>query len=118
MRVLRGLLCLCAALAVAPLQAQFEYGEILGTVRDTSGAVVSNAKVTVRGIDTNVQSSTLTNDQGNYSFPDLRAGHYEVSTAVTGFRPARSDALSVRVGDRLRMDLALDPGQVTEEVTV
>ena len=118
MRFLTGLLCLGAALAVAPLQAQFEYGEILGTVRDTSGAVVSNAKVTVRGIDTNVQSSTLSNEQGNYSFPDLRAGNYEVSTGVAGFRPAKSDPLLLRVGDRLRMDLNLEPGQINEEVTV
>jgi len=118
MKVLHGLLFLLAAVAVAPLEAQFEYGEILGTVRDSSSAVVSGAKVTVRGLDTNVQSSTLTNDQGNYSFPDLRAGRYEVSASVTGFRPAKSDALTVRVSDRLRMDLTLEPGQVNEEVNV
>ena len=112
------MLFLCAAAAVAPLEAQFEYGEILGTVRDVSGAVISGAKVTVRGLGTNVQSSTLTNEQGNYSFPDLRSGSYEVLTAVAGFRPAKSDALLLRVSDRLRMDLTLEPGQVDEQVTV
>jgi hypothetical protein len=118
MRFLAGLLCVGAALAVAPLQAQFEYGEILGTVRDSSGGVVSGAKVTVRGLGTNVQSSTLTTEQGNYSFPDLRGGTYEVSATVMGFRPAKSDALTLRVSDRLRMDLTLEPGQVDEQVTV
>ncbi|MBV8903404.1 MAG: TonB-dependent receptor, partial [Acidobacteriia bacterium] len=61
---------------------------------------------------------TVTNDQGNYSFPDLRAGNYEVSATIAGFRPAKSDALVLRVGDRLRMDLKLEPGQVNEQVTV
>ena len=118
MKTLRGLLCLLAAVTIAPLHAQFEYGEILGTVRDQSGGVVSGVSVTVRGIDTNVRISTVTNDQGNYSVPDLRAGNYEVSAQVAGFRPAQSDALVLRVGDRLRMDLTLEPGQVTEQVTV
>src|SRR5215469_9402174 len=114
----RGFLCLLAVIAATPLRAQFEYGEILGTVRDATGGVISGAKVTVRGIDTNVQTSALTNEQGNYSFPDLRSGNYEVFASVMGFRPAKSDALLLRVGDRLRMDLALEPGQLTEQVTV
>jgi hypothetical protein len=118
MKVLRGLLCLTTVVIIAPLWAQFEYGEILGTVRDQSGGVISGAKVTVRGIDTNVRISTVTNEQGNYSVPDLRAGNYEVSAQVMGFRPVQSDALALRVGDRLRMDLTLEPGQVTEQVTV
>jgi len=118
MRILLSILCLMATAFTGRLQAQFEYGEILGTVHDTSGAIVSGAKVTVRGLNTNVQSSALTNDQGNYSFPDLRSGNYEVSAAVMGFRPAKSDSLLLRVGDRLRMDLTLEPGQITEQVTV
>jgi hypothetical protein len=100
------------------LRAQFEYGEVLGAVRDPSGGVVQRAKITLRGVDTNVQMSVLSNDQGNYSFPDLRAGKYEVSAVLQGFRPVQSSVLVLRVGDRLRMDLTLEPGQVTEAVTV
>ncbi len=118
MKNLLTLICLCAVLSLPALHAQFEYGEILGTLHDSSGGVVSGAKVTVRGLDTNVQASTLTNEQGNYSFPDLRSGNYEVSAEFTGFRPAKSDALLLRVGDRLRMNLTLEPGQVNEQVTV
>jgi hypothetical protein len=100
------------------LRAQFEYGEVLGAVRDQSGGVVQGAKITLRGVDTNVQMSVLSNDQGNYSFPDLRAGKYEVTAVLQGFRPVQSSVLVLRVGDRLRMDLTLEPGQVTEAVTV
>lgn len=118
MKALRVVFCLMALTAVGPLSAQFEYGEILGTLHDATGAVVSGARVILHGIDTNVQLSVVTNEQGNYSFPDLRAGNYEVSASVMGFRPAKSDALALRVGDRLRMDLVLQPGQLTEQVTV
>jgi hypothetical protein len=111
-------LCLCALPLGGRLQAQFEYGEILGTVRDSSGGVVPRAKITLRSSDTNVESVLLTNEQGNYSFPDLRAGNYVVSVAAEGFRPIQSSALVLRVGDRLRIDLALETGQITEQVTV
>src|SRR5215475_7060483 len=118
MRLSLGLVALLAVVGSVPLHAQFEYGEVLGTLRDQTGGVITGGKVTVRGINTNVQTTSLTNEQGNYSFPDLRAGQYEVTAVANGFRPAKSDALSLRVGDRLRMDLTLEPGQVTEQVTV
>ena len=113
-------LCLCISLAtfVTTLNAQFEYGEVLGTVRDSSGGVVAHAKITLRNLGTNVESSVLSNDQGNYSFPDLRAGNYQVSAVQQGFRPAQSAPLGLRVGDRLRMDISLETGQVSEQVTV
>ena len=118
MKVLRGLFCLWAAIAAGPLHAQFEYGEILGTVRDATGAVVSGAKVTLTGLGTNVQTSALTNDQGNFSFPDIRGGDYSVEASFKGFRIAKSNTLLLRVGDRLRMDLTLQPGDITETVNV
>src|ERR1035441_7610366 len=108
-----GLLCLWAVVAAVPVRAQFEYGEILGTVRDASGGVVFGAVVSVVGLSTNVRSSALTNDQGNFSFPDLRSGNYTVAASLKGFRPAQSDSLLLRVGDRLRMDLTLQPGDNT-----
>jgi Carboxypeptidase regulatory-like domain/TonB-dependent Receptor Plug Domain/TonB dependent receptor len=118
MKVLRGLLCVWAVIAAGPLRAQFEYGEILGTVRDASGAVVSGAKVTLTGLSTNVQTSALTNEQGNFSFPDIRGGNYSVQASFKGFRIAKSDTLLLRVGDRLRMDLTLQPGDNAETVNV
>jgi Carboxypeptidase regulatory-like domain/TonB dependent receptor/TonB-dependent Receptor Plug Domain len=114
----RTAVCFIVLISAGRLYAQFEYGEVLGTVRDSGGGVVAGVKVTLRGIDTNIERSVITNDQGNYSFPDLRIGNYEVSAVMQGFRPAKSDALALRVGDRLRMDLRLEPGQVNEEVTV
>ncbi len=73
------------------LQAQFEYGEVLGTVRDVSGAAVSGAKIVLHDTETNVERTAQTNDQGAYSFPGLRAGSYTVSATLAGFRPAKTD---------------------------
>src|SRR5262249_55058237 len=100
------------------LQAQFEYGEVLGAIRDQSGAVIPGAKVTLREVDTNVERTVLSNEQGNYSFPGLRVGNYEVKVAHTGFRPARSEVIALKVSDRRRLDMDLAAGPVTEEVTV
>src|SRR5215831_4855970 len=111
-------LCLALAFTPAALHAQFEYGEVLGTVRDQSGAVVAGAKITLRDLDTNVERNVLTNELGNYSFPGLRAGAYQVDALLTGFRPAKSEPLALRVNDRLRFDLELTPGQINEAVTV
>ena len=92
MRVWKISLCACVIIFTVQLRAQFEYGEVLGTVRDSSAAVVSRAKITLLNRDTNVAHSVLTNEQGAYSFPDLRSGSYEVSATKEGFRlnPTRS----------------------------
>src|ERR1700681_2239111 len=108
MKALRLLL-----LSVGLVFGQFEYGEILGTVRDASQGVVSGAKVTLRNLDTNVEREQITNEQGAYSFPGLRAGRYTVQTGKPAFRVARTE-LMMRTGDHLRNDVALETGSVTE----
>src|SRR5579863_4894499 len=109
---------LCLLLGTGLLFGQFEYGEILGTVRDASQGVVTGAKVTLRNLDTNVERDENTNDQGDYSFPGLRAGHYSVQSEKQGFRTATTANLELRTGDHLRNDIALETGNVTEQVTV
>jgi len=76
---------LCLLLGTGLLFGQFEYGEILGTVRDASQAVVMGAKVTLRNLDTNVEREGTTNEQGDYSFPELRAGRYTIQSEKARF---------------------------------
>jgi hypothetical protein len=104
--------------ATGLLYGQFEYGEVLGTVRDASRGVVVGAKVTLRNIDTNVSREAVTNEQGNFSFPDLRAGHYSASAEKQGFRIANTSAFELRTGDHFRFDVALETGSVSEQVNV
>jgi hypothetical protein len=57
-----------------PMGAQFENGEVLGTVRDASAAVVQGAKVWVRNAETNAERLTMSNADGAFSFPGLHRG--------------------------------------------
>ena len=114
--IMKTLLCLLVGTGL--VIGQFEYGEILGTVRDASQGVVAGAKVTLRNLDTNVAREESTNEQGDYSFPGLRAGHYSVESEKQGFRTATRTNLELRTGDHLRNDVALETGSVTDKITV
>jgi protocatechuate 3,4-dioxygenase beta subunit len=57
-----------------------------GTVTDVSGAVVPKAMVTVTGIETGVQTKTITNSSGVYEFPSLQEGNYRLSAEMAGFK--------------------------------
>ncbi|MBN8733421.1 MAG: TonB-dependent receptor [Acidobacteria bacterium] len=106
------------ALSTLALHAQFEYGGITGTVTDSSMAVVSGAKVKLRSLDTNIERTAATGADGAYSFAALRPGAYEVIVEHAGFRNAKASIPALRVGDRLRIDVALETGQLSEQITV
>ena len=92
-------------------------GEIVGEVKDASGAVVVNARVTVTNTATNAIRETVSNEAGLYSFPGLVPGVYTVRAEMTGFRPA-ARSLELQVQQTARIDFSLDVGQVTEAVEV
>jgi len=76
---------LLLSLAVAAF-GQTESGQITGTVKDKTGAVVANAKVTVTAVDTNVSRTGTTNTSGIYTFPGLKPAAYKVTIEATGFQ--------------------------------
>lgn len=118
MRIPSTLKLLAAATFVVPLLAQFEYGEVLGTVRDASGGVVSGAQVRVQSDATKVERTTQTNEEGVYSFAGLRIGSYTLRVEQQGFKAAQANVPALRVGDRLRIDITLETGTISEQVTV
>ncbi len=75
---------LLLSLAVAAF-GQTESGQITGTVKDKTGAVVANAKVTVTAVETNVSRTGTTNASGNYTFPSLKPAVYKVTIEAPGF---------------------------------
>ena len=75
---------LLLSLAVAAF-GQTESGQIAGTVKDKTGAVVANAKVTVTAVETNVSRTGTTNSSGNYTFPSLKPTVYKVTIEAPGF---------------------------------
>ncbi len=100
------------------LRAQAVNATVLGTITDATGAVVPNSKVTITEVNTNLSRSTQTNESGNYTFPDVSPGRYDVSVARQGFKKAVRAAVDVLVNSTVRVDLTLQPGVVTETINV
>src|SRR5271165_2524316 len=98
--------------------AQKDAGAIVGIVRDQSGAVVGAAKVTVTDVDRGTKSVIATNDAGEYFANPLKIGHYTVTVEKAGFKKAVAGPVEVNIQDRLAVDIKLEPGAVSETITV
>src|SRR5579885_2524215 len=111
----------CAILAAVALCAAVAFGQavtgsMVGTVSDTSGATVPNAKVTITEVNTGTTRTTNTNESGNYTFADLQPGRYKVQVEMTGFRSEVRTNIDVLVNTTPRIDVQLQPGAVSETV--
>jgi carboxypeptidase family protein/TonB-dependent receptor-like protein len=93
-------------------------GTLLGTVQDSTGAVVPNANVTVTNEGTGVVNKATTGPQGFYTFPNLAPGRYSAMVEAAGFKSEISRDNQVNVEQSTRVDLALSPGTVSQQVTV
>jgi len=95
-------------------------GSIVGTVTDRSGAVVAGATVTIENADKNdvVIRILTTNDKGEYVAPFLPIGHYTLITQAQGFRKIERHGLTLNVNDNLTVNFSLEPGAVTDAITV
>src|SRR5882757_6697980 len=92
-----GALCALAVLCVATAYSQAVNGTLLGTVTDSTGAVVPNAKVTITETNTNISRANTSNESGNYVFPDVAPGTYAVVVEITGFKKERRTGVVVEV---------------------
>ncbi len=112
-----GLLILALASSSA-LWAQFDTADVLGTIRDASGAVVARSVVALSNQDTGIGVSTLTTDDGTYSFSNVKPGVYTVAAEATGFTKVLAKDVRVNVGARQRVDLSLAVSATSESVEV
>src|SRR5581483_1653225 len=120
---MRHLRKMCALLALtfascAAIYSQAVTGTVLGTVEDSSGAVVPNAKVTLTEVNTNISRTTQTNSSGNYTFPNIPEGNYSVAVESTGFKKETKENIRVDINMNARIDVTLEPGAVSESVVV
>jgi hypothetical protein len=93
-------------------------GEIVGEVRDQSGAVNANASVTATNTATNVERSTTTNGAGIYSFPGLTPGAYQVKASAPGFQTVVQTNIQLQVQQTARVDFTLAVGQASQSIEV
>ncbi len=101
-----------------PLYSQVVSGTIVGTVHDPSGASIPATAVTLRNLDTNQTRESTTNEVGAFTFATLPPGRYRVSTTHPGFKSAVTSDIDLQIDQTARVDLTLEVGQVSEEVTV
>jgi hypothetical protein len=100
------------------MHAQAYYGSIVGNVTDSSGAAIVGAKVTVTLSASDVKSTTTTSATGTYSLPQLAVGTYVVTITSPKFKEFVADGVEVHVSTNTSVNAALQPGSVTEIVTV
>lgn len=105
-------------LTTAAASAQTFRGTILGTVTDQNGAVVAGAKVTIRNTSTGLERSTTTDDEGNYTVPELPIGPYEVRVDQSGFVSSVVSNVAVEVASERRVDVKLNVAGTETVVTV
>src|SRR5436305_436989 len=89
--------------------------QITGTVLDSSGAAVPDAKITVTQTQTGLQRSTTSGNEGIYIIPQLPIGPYTLNVEKSGFKKYVQSGISLQVGDQPRIAITLAVGQATEQ---
>ncbi len=118
-RMVFGLAFLLATLLlVQPASSQVLYGSIVGTVEDASGAVLPGAAITLTNTATNVVREFRSDEQGRYNAVSIPAGSYDMTVTLAGFRTQARTGILVTINQVARVDVRLEVGQVTDQVTV
>lgn len=109
---------LAAALLAAPVSAQELRGRVQGVVSDPSGAVIPAAQVTLRNVNTNVETVRETNEVGQYVFDFVLPGTYELTVELDGFRTFVQQNILVQTRADITVNATMEVGAVAETVTV
>ncbi|HYY72660.1 MAG TPA: TonB-dependent receptor [Candidatus Bathyarchaeia archaeon] len=109
---------ICFSSILGTLRAQGPVGTINGTILDATGAVVPGATVVATNVATGVESKTTSTTAGAYTLPYLPAGTYTIRVSASSFRTSTAENVILRVAQDLTVNIALQIGQVNEQVTV
>src|SRR5437879_4846485 len=90
--------------------AQTDHGTITGTITDAAKAVVPNAVIAAKNMDTGARFQTVATETGNFTVTSLPAGNYEVTVEYPGFRKYVGENVGVQVAQISRLDVRLEVG--------
>src|SRR5580704_1871356 len=107
-----------AALSALNLSAQTFRGALLGTVADSTGAVIPGAAISVKNMDTGIERTTESNSDGAFNVPELPIGRYTVTATKTGFTPYHAEGINIEVASQVNLSITLQTGVQKEEVIV
>src|SRR6202167_2678926 len=93
-------------------------GSISGTIKDASGAAITDASITLINVNTGVRYSATTNDRGTYTFPVLSVGGYILEVNHAGFKPYRRTGIALDANSALVLDVAIEVGGRADAITV
>src|SRR6202790_3547018 len=102
----------------APDYGQVAGATLTGTVKDTSGGIVSNAQITITDVATEVTRTVSSGSAGLYTAPNLLPGTYQVRVAAPGFTTALEKGITLTVGAQQVLDITMQVGQMTQTVEV
>jgi hypothetical protein len=114
---LRFAVCLCV-LVTSELLAQSDRGTITGTIVDATGAVIANAAVEAKNVETGAVYPVSASGTGNYTIVQLPSGTYELDVTVSGFKKFIRPGLVVQAAQTIRVDATLEVGNATDAITV
>ena len=116
----RLLLRLVAAVAFSALMlvAQLNRGSITGTVTDNTGAVIPNVKLTLRNTATGAVYEAASNENGQYTAPNLPTGNYDIVFEAPSFKKTERKGVELSVTQVLRVDVTMEVGSITESISV
>jgi Carboxypeptidase regulatory-like domain len=93
-------------------------GRILGTATDQSGAIIAGATVTVTDVQRGISRTLTADDAGQYAAPNLLPGSYTVRAEAKGFKTVEHSGILLQVGNDIRIDVTLEPGEQAQTVVV
>src|SRR3954463_14440627 len=116
-------LCLLAAITMMFLMARWStaqttFGSVVGTVNDPSGSPVAQAQVVLTNAGTGEAHTQSTSADGLYQFVNLTPGHYRVEVKKSGFRGETRSQVTVETASTVRIDFALQVGELSQTVEV
>ena len=114
----RVVLAALSILATGVAAAQTISGDLVVNVTDPSGSAVLGSKLTLTEVETRVKHESVTDSLGNSLFFQLKPGVYRLEVEASGFRKVDLSDIRIQVGQRARVDVTLQVGQVSESVTV
>jgi hypothetical protein len=112
------LLALILSLLSLSALAQSTAGRVLGSVTDSSGASIAGATVVITDAERGTSRTLATDAAGDYVAPDLAPGTYKIRVEAKGFKSAERPSVTIEVATDVRADFALQPGNVSEVITV
>src|SRR5207249_6442596 len=108
----------CLLLTASIAFGQSDRGAVTGAISDATGAVIPRASVVATNTETAAKYETISTDTGNYTLSQLPPGVYQLSVELPGFKRYVRQGITVLVAQTLRIDVALEVGTATDEVTV